>query len=463
MDGTTQPVRSEGPLRRACLCERDRPVSSPRAIATHDKVAELQHKLYRAAKASPDRRFHALYDKVHRRDVLWRAWVNVARNGGAAGVDGVTIAMVEEDGVTAFLDDLAAELAGGLWRPAPVRRVEIPKPDGRTRPLGIPTVRERVVQAALKIVLEPIFEADFSPSSFGFRPKRSAHHALNTIMDEVWSGRKVVVEADIASFFDEVDQNILMEALAERVVDHKVLKAIKALLAAGVLVGEQLLSSDTGTPQGGVISPLLANVYLNRLDREWERRHRGLGRLIRYADDLVVVCRYESQAARALVVLKEELARLGLRVQPSKTRVVNLKAGEGFDFLGFHHRWVAAKRRPAVWFLARWPSRRAMARARDRIRELTARRLLARPIEAVVGSINRFLAGWGAYFRHGNSSACFDAIEHFVTERLVLFISKKHQQRGRWFGRRVLFASPTRLGLVRLAGTVSAPRPNRWR
>ncbi len=284
------------------------------AMATRDKVAELQRALYRAAKDSPDRRFHALYDKVHRRDVLWRAWGNVARNNGAAGVDGVTIAEIEEAGVGRFLDDLAVELAEGRWRPTPVRRVEIPKPDGRTRPLGIPTVRDRVVQAAMKIVLEPIFEADFSPSSFGFRPKRSAHQALNTIMDETWQGRLVVVEADIASFFDNVDHDLLLDAVAERVVDRKILKAIRALLAAGVFVGEQLLSTDTGTPQGGVISPLLANVYLHRLDRAWETRHRGLGRLIRYADDLVIVCRYESQAERALAVLREELDRLGLAV-----------------------------------------------------------------------------------------------------------------------------------------------------
>lgn len=438
-------------------------MSARRAMATRDKVAELQRALYRAAKASPDRRFHALYDKVHRRDVLWRAWVNVARNGGAAGVDGVTIAAIEEAGVGPFLDDLAAELAEGRWRPTPVRRVEIPKPDGRTRPLGIPTVRDRVVQAALKIVLEPIFEADFAASSFGFRPKRSAHHALNTAMDEAWAGRRVVVEADIASFFDEVDHDLLLGALAERVIDRKVLKAIRALLGAGVLVGEQLLSSDTGTPQGGVISPLLANVYLHRLDRKWERRHRGLGRLIRFADDLVIVCRYESQAARALVVLQEELTRLGLRIQPAKTGIVNLKHGEGFDFLGFHHRWVAAERRPGVHFLARWPSRRAMARARTRIRDLTARSQLRRPIAAVVADLNQFLIGWRGYFRHGNSAASFDALEHFLTERLVLFISKKHQRRGRWFGRRVLFGSPNRLGLVSLAGTISAPRPNRWR
>lgn len=435
------------------------------AMATQDKVAELQRALYRAAKDSPDRRFHALYDKVHRRDVLWRAWGNVARNNGAAGVDGVTIAEIEQAGVGRFLDDLAVELAEGGWRPMPVRRVEIPKPDGRTRPLGIPTVRDRVVQAAMKIVLEPIFEADFSPSSFGFRPKRSAHHALNTIMDETWQGRLVVVEADIASFFDNVDHDPLLDAVAERVVDRKILKAIRALLAAGVFVGEQLLSTDTGTPQGGVISPLLANVYLHRLDRVWETRHRGLGRLIRYADDLVIVCRYESQAERALVVLREELDRLHLAVAPAKTRIVNLKPhhGEGFDFLGFHLRWVPSDTTPGGWFLARWPSKRAVSRARDRIREHTALDRQPWPVDQVVGSLNRFLTGWGAYFRHGNSTAQFAAIDYFVNERMMLFISKKHQRDGRWYGRRVLYNSPNRLGLVRLEGTVLAPRPNRWR
>jgi hypothetical protein len=205
-------------------------------------------------------------------------------------------------------------------------------------------------------------------------------------------------------------------------------------------------------------------VYLHRLDRAWETRHRGLGRLIRYADDLVIVCRYESQADRALVVLREELDRLGLAVAPAKTRIVNLKPrhGEGFDFLGFHLRWVA-EGRSGVWFLARWPSKRAVSRARDRIREQTALDRQPWPVDQVVGSINRFLSGWRAYFRHGNSTAQFAALDHFVNERMMLFISKKHQRDGRWYGRRVLYSSPDRLGLVKLAGTVLAPRPNRWR
>jgi RNA-directed DNA polymerase len=393
--------------------------------------------------------------------VLARAWVDVASNGGAAGVDGVTIADIEQAGVAELLDDLQRELAEGRWRPQPVRRVEIPKPDGTTRPLGIPTVRDRVVQAALKIVLEPIFEADFLPCSFGFRPKRSAHDALNTIMDAAWEGSKVVVEADITKFFDNVDHDRLVAMLRERVVDRKVLRWVELILRSGVLVGGELLSSDTGTPQGGVISPLLANVYLHRLDRVWQTRHRGLGRLVRYADDLVIVCRWRSQAERALAVLEHELAGLGLRLHPDKTSIVDLAHGEGFDFLGFHHRWVKAPGRN-LWFLARWPSRRSMARARQRLRELTARALIAAPTEQIIVRLNRFLAGWAGYFRHGNSARCFDKLQAHARTRIAIFLSIKHQ-RGRRWGKRVVYDHPTELGLYRLVGTVKAPRPHQWR
>lgn len=434
---------------------------SASAIATLDSVGALQRVLYRTAKAQPSRRFHALMDKVYRPDVLRRAWVDVASNRGAAGVDGVTITDIEENGVAGFLDVLRVELEEGRWRPTPVRRVEIPKPDGTKRPLGIPTVRDRVVQSALKLVLEPIFEADFQPCSFGFRPKRSAHHALNTIMDAAWDGCRVVVEADITKFFDNVDHDRLLALVRERVIDRKILNMLAGLLRAGVCVGDELLSSDTGTPQGGVISPLLANIYLNRLDKNWQRQHRGLGQLVRYADDLVIMCRWRSQGQRALAVLEHEMGLLGLQLHPDKTRIVYLADGEGFDFLGFHHRWAKAPGRN-LWFLARWPSTRAMARARQRIRELTARALTAAPVEAVIGRLNRFLAGWAGYFRHGNSARCFDKLQSHAKNRIAIFLGIKHQ-RGRWFGRRIVYAHPTELGLYQLVGTVKAPRPHQWR
>ena len=434
---------------------------SASAIATLDSVGALQRVLYRTAKAQPSRKFHALADKVHRPDVLRRAWVDVASNGGAAGVDGVTITDIKESGVAGFLDVLHDELVEGLWRPTPVRRVEIPKPDGTTRPLGIPTVRDRVVQAALKIVLEPIFEADFLPCSFGFRPKRSAHQALNTIMDAAWDGYRVVVEADITKFFDNVDHDRLLAMVRERVIDRKVLGWLAAILRAGICVGDELLSSDTGTPQGGVISPLLANVYLNRLDRNWQTRHRGLGQLVRYADDLVIMCRWRSQADRALAVLEHELADLGLRLHPDKTSIVNFVNGEGFDFLGFHHRWAKAPGRN-LWFLARWPSKRAMARARQRIRELTARRLIGAPVASIIGRLNRFLAGWAGYFRHGNSARSFDKLHAHAKTRIAIFLGIKHQ-RGRSWGQRIVYSHPTELGLYQLVGTVKAPRPHQWR
>jgi group II intron reverse transcriptase/maturase len=249
-----------------------------------DSVRALQHALYRAAKADPGRRFHALGDKVYRRDVLQRAWVQVRRNSGAAGIDRKTIADVEQYGVARLLDELAADLKGGSWRPLPARRVFIPKPGSREqRPLSIPTVGDRVVQAAVKIVLEPIFEADMLDCSFGFRPRRAAHDALQVLIDESWRGRRWVVETDIANCFEAIPHEKLMQAVQERVCDQAVLKLLRVLLRAGVMADGVVRRSVTGTPQGGVISPLLANVYLHRIDRAWDERQHGV--LVRYADD----------------------------------------------------------------------------------------------------------------------------------------------------------------------------------
>ncbi|MEX2619340.1 MAG: reverse transcriptase domain-containing protein [Egibacteraceae bacterium] len=255
-------------------------VASP---AKQDKVRELQRTLYRAAKADPGRRFHALYDKVHRRDVLERAWANVRRKRGAAGIDQETIADVEEYGVSRLLDELAAELREHRWRPLPARRVFIPKPGtSEQRPLSIPRVRDRIVQAATKIVIEPVFEADFLPCSFGFRPQRAQQDALQVLIDEAWQGRRWVVESDVASCFEAIPHDGLMQAVEERICDRHVLKLLRAMLRAGVMQDGAVRKPVTGTPQGGVISPLLCNVYLHRLDREWQTD--GAGELVRFAD-----------------------------------------------------------------------------------------------------------------------------------------------------------------------------------
>jgi group II intron reverse transcriptase/maturase len=374
--------------------------------AEQEKVRELQRTLYRAAKADPGRRFHALYDKVFRRDVLERAWGQVRANRGAAGIDRITLAAVEQYGVDRLLNELAADLKDGRYRPLPARRVFIPKP-GREerRPLSIPTVRDWIVQAALKTVIEPLFEADFESCSFGFRPKRSAHDALQLILDECFRGRRWVVETDIANCFEAIPHERLMQAIEERIVDRNLLKLLRALLRAGVMEEGAVRRSVSGTPHGGVVSPLLCNVYLHRLDRAWQTR--GQGVLVRYADDLVVTCRTETEARRALAALRALLADLGLEPKAAKTRIVHLReGGEGFDFLGFHHRYVRGHTRRSrhLTFLARWPSRQAMRHARDRIRELTARERLLLPVEEVVQDVNRFLRGWAGYFRYGSEA-----------------------------------------------------------
>ena len=410
------------------------------------------------------RRLSPTRHKVYRRDVLERAWESVRANKGAAGIDRQTIADVEEYGVSKLLDEVAADLKGGSYRPLAARRVFIPKPGRPTeqRPLSIPAVRDRVVQAATRIVIEPIFEADFLPCSFGFRPRRSQHDALQVLIDEAWDGRRWVAESDVADCFGAIPHSGLMSAIEERISDRHVLKLLRAMLRSGVMQDGAITRDVTGTPQGGVISPCLCNVYLHRLDRQWAQR--GHGTLVRFADDLLAMCRTRQEAEAALVSLRQILGELGLQLKDAKTRIVHLtEGGEGLDFLGFHHRWVRATRARHVQFLARWPSRRAMQHARDRVREITARERLLLPVEAVVQDLNRYLRGWAGYFRYGNS-AHFNLIEHHAHNRLALFMAKRHQ-RSRAYGWRVVtYASPNRLGLISLAGTIVAPRPHRaWR
>jgi RNA-directed DNA polymerase len=429
-----------------------------------DKVRQLQRRLWVAAKRSPERRFHALMDRIWRADILREAWQRVKRNRGSAGVDRETLAEIEQYGVERLLVELGAVLRAGTYRPQPVLRRYIPKADGGQRPLGIPTVRDRVVQMAATVVLEPIFEADFRSSSYGFRRRRSATQALETLRVHGARGGNHVLDADIRDYFGSIDHTRLLVLLERRISDRRVLKLLRQWLAAGVMEAGQWSATGSGTPQGGVISPLLSNIYLHVLDRVWEDRCAHLGTLVRYADDFVVMCDTQSQVEEARRRVGMVLTRLGLELHPEKTRMVDLSRGrEGFDFLGCHLRkrmsgpqWERARKR--VFYLQRWPSHRAMTRVRARVRDLTPRSRCHEDLRRVITDVNAVVRGWGQYFRTGNAANHFTDLDQYVERRLRGLLLKRAGSRLT-AGRARNWSRPffETLGLCRLRGTIKYP------
>lgn len=406
------------------------------SLPTPDAIRTLQRKLYTKAKQEPAYRFYALYDKVYREDILRHAWNLVRSNGGSPGIDGVSFAMIEQgEGVEGFLTGIAEELRDKSYCAQAVRRVMIPKGDGRERPLGIPTIRDRVVQMAVKLVIEPIFEADFTPHSYGFRPKRSAHEAIDDIANALWAGHTQVIDADLSRYFDTIPHAKLMAVVAERIVDGAILALLKQWLKAPVIgvndQGKQVnvgggKANRVGTPQGGVISPLLSNLYLHLLDRIWDRHRlkQKLGaHIVRYADDFVVLCKQGVE--ESLKVVRHVVDRLGLTLNETKTHVVDAKE-DGFNFLGFTLQ-MSQGTKTGNWYPNVRPSDKAVGKIMAKVTDLTRRELTCIPLEDVVGSVNRSLRGWAGYFHFRNSSLAMSKVRNHAEQRLRIHLRKRHK------------------------------------
>lgn len=425
------------------------------------KLTTLRQKLYRKAKLEPKFRFYVLYDRIYRRDVLTSAYQIVRTNKGSAGVDGVTFDDIEggPGGIEAFLDELQESLKAKTYRPMAVRRVWIPKPDGRKRPLGIPTIRDRVAQTAALLIIEPIFEADFMDCSYGFRPRRSAHDALTEVYKHLKGGLKAVYDADLKGYFDSIPHDKLTKCLRMRIVDRSVLKLIRMWLEAPVVEqdrkgGKKVSRSKKGTPQGGVISPLLANVYLHWFEKafysvsgpgRWAKAH-----IVRYADDFVVLARYAGDKLCDFIESKIE-TWLGLELNRAKTKVADLgKSGASLDFLGFTFRYDRDLKGRGFRYLNITPSAKALRAQRETLRGMTDSRQGHVPLPRLIEKINRQLRGWSNYFTFGYPRRAKRAVNWYVRKRLIKHLCRRSQRPFRVPKGRSFYEHLARMGLVYL-------------
>jgi RNA-directed DNA polymerase len=435
------------------------------SLTTPDNIRKLQRKLYLKAKADPDFRFYQLYDKIYREDILFHAYRLVRANQGAPGVDGQTFAMIETQGLEEWLSKLREELRTKTYKPEPVRRVLIPKPGGGERPLGIPSIRDRVAQMAAKLVIEPIFEADFEPPAYGYRPQRSAQDALKEVHTRLCQGYTEVVDADLSKYFDTIPHWELMQSVARRISDRHVLALIKMWLKTPVEEvdeeGRRRLTggkhSKSGTPQGGVISPLLANLYMNRFLKYWrlKRMEEKLKAfVVNYADDFVILSRH--QAREALDWTRQAMTRLGLTLNEDKTSIRRARQ-ERFDFLGYSfgpHRFA----KDGHWYLGASPSQKSLARLRQKVRAiLTPTNVGSWPM--VRNRLNALLRGWSSYFSYGTRLQAYRAVDNYVYERVLHFLRRRHKVPTR--GTRRIPADTVfgELGVLRLRRVHLGPPP----
>jgi RNA-directed DNA polymerase len=434
------------------------------SLTTPSKIRELQIKLYRKTKNEPGYRFYMLYDKVYREDILLHAYALARANKGAPGVDEQTFEQIELQGVDEWLTGIGGELRNKTYKPQPVRRVMIPKPGGGERPLGIPTIRDRVVQTAVKLLIEPIFEADFEPNAYGYRPKRSAQDAIQEVHRLLCEGYTDVVDADLSKYFDTIPHSELLQCVAKRIVDKHMLHLLKMWLKVPVeekdRAGKKRLTggkgNDRGTPQGGVVSPLLANLYMNRMLKGWKNTRRGEqfhAELVNYADDFVILSR--GNAGEALSWTREVVTRLGLTLNEAKTSIREARK-ESFNFLGYTfgpHRF----RKDGHWYLGASPSKKAVDRLKQNVGELLVAGNKGSWSE-VRERLNQKLRGWSSYFSYGTRTQAYRAVDNYVYQSVRNFLRRRHKVQSRGtsrFSDEVVFGE---LGVLRLRRVQLGPR-----